>query len=185
MYSYLIGTVTEIKANYVTLETQGVGYLVIVPNPYLFKIGETRKIFIYQKVAEDDLSLYGFETADEKELFLKLISVVGIGPKSAKAILAAGSVASIQNAIETGNAKYLQKFPGIGPKASQQIILDLQGKIELSDQTLVKTDTLGEVDEALQALGYNAKEIKKILPKLDATKPTNELIKDALRFMLK
>lgn len=185
MYSYLQGTITEIKANYVTLETGGVGYQLFVPNPYLFKLNETVKIYVYQKVAEDEISLFGFESLAQKELFLQLISVVGIGPKSAKAILAAGSVTEIQGAIQSGNAKYLQKFPGIGPKASQQIILDLQGKIDLSQTIPVLGDVLSEVDEALQALGYNAKEIKKILPKLDAKKPINELIKDALKYMLK
>lgn len=185
MYSYLQGLVTEVKANYVTLEANGIGYQLFVPNPYLFRFGETAKIYIYQKVAEDEISLFGFESLEQKELFLQLISVVGIGPKSAKAILAAGTVVEIQGAIQSGNAKYLQKFPGIGPKASQQIILDLQGKIDLNASLPIVGDVLSEVDEALQALGYNAKEIKKILPKLDAKKPINELIKDALKFMLK
>ncbi|MDD4184685.1 MAG: helix-hairpin-helix domain-containing protein, partial [Candidatus Izemoplasmatales bacterium] len=108
----------------------------------------------------------------------------GIGPKSAKAILAAGDVNSITSAIESGNAKFLTKFPGIGPKASQQIILDLQGKISFDDP-LLHNDSINDVDEALQALGYNQKEIKKVLQKLDQTKSTNELIKDALKQMLK
>lgn len=185
MYSYLYGTITEIKANYVTLEVGGIGYQLFVPNPYLFKLQEPAKIYVYQKVAEDEISLFGFESFEQKELFLQLISVVGIGPKSAKAILAAGTVAEIQGAISSGNAKYLQKFPGIGPKASQQIILDLQGKIDLVAALPMTGDVLNEVDEALQALGYNAKEIKKILPKLDSKKPINDLIKDALKFMLK
>ena len=113
-----------------------------------------------------------------------MISVNGIGPKSAIAILASGSVISITRAIEDGNAKYLQKFPGIGPKASQQIILDLKGKIVFEKQT-VKTANLIEVEEALEALGYKQKEIKKVIPKLDASKETNQLIKDALAMMLK
>lgn len=184
MYSYLKGTVAEIKSNYVTLDVHDVGYHLITPNPYFFTVGQEVTMYIYQKVAEDEISLYGFGTASEKELFLKLISVNGIGPKSANAILAAGSVDAIANAIETGNAKFLQKFPGIGPKASQQIILDLQGKIDLTPVNVV-SQSLSEVDEALQALGYNAKEIKKILTKLDATKTTSELIKDALKMMLK
>lgn len=184
MYSYLCGTITEIRSNYITLETHGVGYQLFTPNPYVFSLGQETKVYIYQKVAEDQISLFGFGTAAEKELFLKLIGVTGIGPKSATAILAAGSVEAIATAIETGNAKYLQKFPGIGPKASQQIILDLQGKIELGT-VLNVTDSLREVEEALAALGYNGKEIKKILPKLDGSKPTKELIKDALKMMLK
>jgi len=184
MYSYLKGTITEIKSNYVTLEVNNVGFHLVTPNPYFFTNGQEATMYIYQKVAEDEISLYGFGSSAEKELFLKLISVNGIGPKSANAILAAGSVDAITGAIESGNAKFLQKFPGIGPKASQQIILDLQGKIDLTAVGVVSS-SLSDVDEALQALGYNAKEIKKLLPKLDAGKPTNELIKDALKMMLK
>lgn len=184
MYSYLKGIVTEVKANYITLEVSGVGYQLITPNPYLFTRHQEAIVYVYQKVAEDEISLFGFPGAEEKELFLKLISVNGIGPKSATAILAAGSVQSITQAIEAGNAKFLQKFPGIGPKASQQIILDLQGKIDF-DQLGEVGGALGEVEEALQALGYSAKETKKVLPKLDASKPINELVKDALKLMLK
>lgn len=184
MYSYMNGLISEIKANYITLEVNHIGFHIITPNPYAFSLNQTVTVYCYQKVSEDEISLYGFRSPEEKELFLKLISVNGIGPKSANAILAAGSVQSITSAIESGNAKYLQKFPGIGPKASQQIILDLQGKIDFEDLNNM-TDSLQEVDEALQALGYNHKEIQKVLSKLDSTKTTNELIKDALKFMLK
>lgn len=184
MYSYIIGTIKEISPNYVTLDNNGIGYLILTPNPYVFKLDEVMTLYLYQKVQEDNISLYGFKTTEARELFIKLISVNGIGPKSAIAILASGSVGSITKAIEEGNAKYLQKFPGIGPKASQQIILDLKGKITFEGQA-IKTINLVEVEEALEALGYRQKEIKKILPKLDPEKKTNQLIKDALAMMLK
>lgn len=184
MYSYLKGIIKEIKANYITLENGGIGYHILTPNPYAFSINQDVILYCYQKVSEDEISLYGFRSPEEKELFLKLISVNGIGPKSASAILAAGTVDSITNAIQSGNAKYLQKFPGIGPKASQQIVLDLQGKIEFND-SIEMNDSLTLVEAALQTLGYNAKEIKKVMGKLDSSKTTNELIKDALKLMLK
>ncbi|PKL01499.1 MAG: Holliday junction branch migration protein RuvA [Tenericutes bacterium HGW-Tenericutes-1] len=184
MYSYLKGVITEVKANYITLEVHDVGYHLLTPNPYYFELHQEATLYIYQKVAEDEISLFGFQSAEARDLFLKLISVNGIGPKSANAILAAGSVEDISTAIESGNAKFLQKFPGIGPKASQQIILDLQGKIDLTPG-VVLTDNLQDVQAALEAFGYNSKEIKKALAKLDPKKPTNELIKDALKQMLK
>jgi len=184
MYSYLRGVITEIKANYITLEIHDVGYHLLTPNPYYFELNQETTLYIYQKVAQDEISLYGFQSSEARDLFLKLISVNGIGPKSANAILAAGTVEAITTAIESGNAKFLQKFPGIGPKASQQIILDLQGKIDLTPG-IVLNDNLQDVQAALEAFGYNSKEIKKALAKLDATKPTNELIKDALKQMLK
>lgn len=181
MYSYIKGTVKEITPKYITVENSGIGYLIITPNPFSFKIDAETIIYLYQRVYDDAISLFGFVSKDSRELFLKLISVSGIGPKSAIAILASGTVESISRAIESGDAKYLQKFPGIGPKSSQQIILDLQGKIDFSLASV--TESIIEVEEALKALGYNAREIAKVLKKLDSNKETNELIKDALSLM--
>ncbi|MCF7924107.1 MAG: Holliday junction branch migration protein RuvA [Candidatus Izimaplasma sp.] len=183
MYSYIKGQIKEINPKYITVENNGIGYLIQTPNPYNFKVDNEIIIYLYQKVSDDDISLYGFKTKEARELFMKLISVSGIGPKSAVAILASGPVNSIADAIESGDAKYLQKFPGIGPKSSKQIILDLQGKIEL-DSTFT-SESFNEVEEALKALGYSPREINKVMKKLDETKSTNELIKDALSLMLK
>ena len=184
MYSYIKGVITEITPNYVTLDNNGVGYKLLTPNPYNFVIDNEYIVYIYQKVAEDMIALYGFKSSEQRDLFIKLISVNGIGPKSAIAILASGTVGSITKAIEDGDAKYLQKFPGIGPKASQQIVLDLKGKIDF-DNVSVHTQSLVEVEEALIALGYKNKEIDKVLKRLDPEKNTNDLIKDALAMMLK
>ncbi|XMB72440.1 Holliday junction branch migration protein RuvA [Mycoplasmatota bacterium WC30] len=184
MYNYIKGLITEVSPNYITVENNGVGYKIITPNPYSFVMHSESTVYLYQKVSDDNISLYGFKTEMAKELFIRLISVSGIGPKSAIAILASGTVESITRAIDDSDAKYLQKFPGIGPKASQQIILDLKGKIEFEDKA-VKTVNMLDVEEALKALGYKAKEIKKVLPKLDSSKKTNELIKDALAMMLR
>lgn len=184
MYSYIKGVITEITPNYVTLDNNGVGYKLLTPNPFNFVIDNEYIVYIYQKVAEDMIALYGFKSSEQRDLFIKLISVNGIGPKSAIAILASGTVGSITKAIEDGDAKYLQKFPGIGPKASQQIVLDLKGKIDF-DNVSVHTQSLVEVEEALIALGYKNKEIDKVLKRLDPEKNTNDLIKDALAMMLK
>ncbi|MGM0495235.1 MAG: Holliday junction branch migration protein RuvA [Bacillota bacterium] len=183
MYSYIKGEITEINPKYITVENSGVGYLIQTPNPYNFKINTEITIYLYQKVSDDDISLYGFKTKEARELFIKLISVSGIGPKSAVAILASGPVKSIADAIEAGDAKYLQKFPGIGPKSSKQIVLDLQGKVIL--ETISSSESFNEVEEALKALGYSPREVSKVMKKLDETKSTNDLIKDALSLMLK
>jgi len=184
MYNYIKGIITEINPNFVCIENNGIGYKLIVPNPFAYIQHSETTVYLYQKVTDDQIALYGFKTLKARELFIKLISVNGIGPKSANAILASGSVESITNAIDEGNAKYLQKFPGIGPKASQQIILDLKGKIDFETFN-IKTGSLIEVEEALEALGYKQAEIKKVILKLDPEKQTNELIKDALAMMLK
>ncbi len=185
MYNYLNGEITEINPKNITVDVGGVGYLVNTPNPFDFKLNDLTKVFIYQHVREDIISLYGFKTINAKQLFIKLLSVKGIGPKSAMAILATGNVDDVIGAIEIGNVKFLSKFPGIGPKASQQIILDLKGKVNFEAEKLVVSNNITEVEEALQALGYKAKEIKKAIKDLDSSKTTSELIKDALSRMLK
>ncbi|MFA7075862.1 MAG: Holliday junction branch migration protein RuvA [Candidatus Izemoplasmatales bacterium] len=184
MYSYIKGLIKEMTPNYVTLENNGIGYKILTPNPYNFVLESEVIMFTYQKVSEDSISIYGFKSSEQRDLFIKLITVNGIGPKSATAILASGTVGSITKAIEDGDAKYLQKFPGIGPKASQQIVLDLKGKIDF-DNVSIKTQNMVEVEEALIALGYRTKEIEKVIKKLDNSKSTNDLIKDALAMMLK
>ena len=188
MYGYIIGRVTKITPKYIIEENNGIGYLIIVPNPYSYKLNEEYKIFVHQYVREDVLDLYGFKTEDEKDLFLKLISVSGIGPKSALSILATGTVSEIVKAIENRNEVYLKKFPGIGAKAASQIILDLKGKLSFTEDTLLTGNTntkLDDVSEALVALGYSKKELTKVLAKLDSTKEVGELIKDALKLLAK
>ena len=185
MYSYLIGEVKEINPNSITIDIGGVGYEVRTPNPYEFKLDTIDKAFIYHHVREDLNVLYGFKTKDAKSLFIKLLSVKGIGPKSAMAILATGNVNDVIGAIELGNAKFLARFPGIGPKASQQIILDLKGKLAMYEESFAKSNSISEVEEALQSLGYKSAEIKKAVKQLDPTKPTEQLLKDALGAMLK
>ncbi|AIO19185.1 Holliday junction ATP-dependent DNA helicase RuvA [Candidatus Izimaplasma bacterium HR1] len=185
MYSYLQGEITEIHPNYITVDINGVGYLVFTPNPYEFKLTEVERVYIHHYVREDAIHLYGFKTKGAKELFIKLLSVKGIGPKSAVAILATGNPDDVIGAIEIGNVKFLSKFPGIGPKASQQIILDLKGKLNLETDRIILNDNISEVEEALNSLGYRAKEIKKAVKNLDGSKPTDQLLKDALSQMLK
>ncbi|MCK5388143.1 MAG: Holliday junction branch migration protein RuvA [Candidatus Izimaplasma sp.] len=176
---------TEIKPNRITVDVNDIGYEVITPNPYEFKNDELIKVFIHHYVREDAVHLYGFKSYDEKGLFIKLLSVKGIGPKSAIAILASGNVDDVVGAIEMGDAKFLSKFPGIGPKSSQQIILDLKGKIDLTEEARSSSTNIKEVEEALGSLGYKSKEIKKVIKGLDGSKTTSELLKEALARMLK
>ncbi len=187
MYEYINGVITKITPKYIVLENNGIGYILIVPNPYNYQVGETIKIFTYQYVREDVNDLYGFKTEEAKGLFIKLISVNGIGPKSALSILACGKVKDVVDAIEARNDAYLRKFPGIGPKASQQIILDLKGKISFDDVNVVTAGSqkTTDVEEALISLGYNKKDITKVLSKLDLSKDEGAIIKDALALLTK
>lgn len=184
MYEYMSGMLTKVNPKYVVLDNNGIGYQIYVPNPYNYHVNDYCTIWVYQAVREDSIDLYGFLTFEEKDLFLKIISVTGIGPKSALPILAASSVDDIKGAIASGNVSYMQKFPGIGPKAAQQIILDLRGKVEFDQVSLIKND-LDDCIEALVALGYNKKEVNKVISKVDATLPQNEIIKQALKLLSK
>ena len=190
MYGYIKGIVTKITPKNIIVENNGIGYLIIVPNPYNYKIDTEYKVYTHQYVREDTLDLYGFLTEDEKELFLKLISVSGIGPKSALSILATGTVNEIVNAIESRNDVYLKKFPGIGAKASQQIILDLAGKMSYtasikSAGNAAYSSKLTDVIDALVALGYTKKEATKVVEKLDPSLDEGVLVKEALKKLVK
>ena len=165
MFEYIKGKIDSINAKYVVIESCDIGYIAHVPNPYNFKKylddGNIIKIYIYDYIREDIHDLYGFETIEERDLFIKLLSVKGIGPKSALAIIAKGEVQALKEAIESSDVKYFQRIPGIGPKASGQIILDLRGKI-VNSVSENEDPKIKLVKDALRSLGYNNNELKKI-----------------------
>ncbi len=185
MYNYINGKVTHLASNYIVLENNGVGYHLNTPNPYVFNENEDYKVYIYQQVREDDISLYGFKSVEEKELFLKLISVKGLGPKMALPILATGSVNGVKDAIERENVLYLKKFPKIGDKIAKQMILDLKGKLGEVDVLDKNTDNYEELVEVLKGLGYKEKEFKAIIPKIGAELSIEDKVKEALKLLLK
>lgn len=185
MYGYIYGTVTDQKSNYIILENNKIGYLIYTANPYSFNIGDEYKIYLYQYVREDEISLYGFKEEEEKDLFLKLINVKGLGCKMALPMLASSSISGIIDAIERENILYLKKFPKIGDKVARQIILDLKGKLVSSDNINNRGNDNSELVDALVALGYKSQDIKKIIPSIDKDKPIEEQIKDALKLFLK
>ena len=187
MYDYIKGTITGLKNNAIVLENNGIGYLIYVSNPYSFEVNEDYKVYIHQKIAEDENTLYGFKTLEEKDLFLKLISVKGLGCKMALPILAVGSINGIMDAIERENVLYLKKFPKIGDKLAKQIVLDLKGKLEFIGVGISEdeTTTENELKEVLIGLGYKEKELKSIINKVDKSLSIEEQVKDALKLLLK
>ncbi len=184
MYEYIKGIVTEVESNYIVLEQNGVGYLIYTGNPYAFHINETYQIYIYQYIREDEISLYGFANKDEKDLFLKLINVKGLGCKMALPMLATGSIEGIIDAIERENILYLKKFPKIGDKVARQIILDLKGKL-VSTEVAQTTTSNEELIETLKALGYKHGDIQKVVAKIDSALKIEEQVKEALKLLLK
>lgn len=199
MYDFLMGTVVEITPSYIVLENQGVGYLVYCANPFRYEENTETKIFVYQAVRENSITLYGFKTSSEKKLFLKLLDVSGIGPKSALAILANDDNRGLVFAIDNDDDKYLTKFPGIGKKTAKQIVLDLKGKLsDLDSESFAGQETLdlslnvdskylNESIEALLALGYTKTEVKKVAKKLQDFdgKSTDDFLRQGLRLIMK
>ncbi len=191
MYEYLKGLVTYVSPVYVVLEINGIGYQIQSSNPFRYQEGMEATIYVQQVVREDAQLLYGFYNLEEKELFLRLISVSGIGPKSALAILAGNDHLGLQDAIAREDVKYLTRFPGVGKKTAQQMILDLKGKLDFTTGDLfhpVKEEkkALAEALSALKALGYSEKEVnqlQKSLEKLDLT--TEEYISQGLKLLMK
>lgn len=195
MFEYLNGELAHILPTAIVIDVHGVGYQVVFANPYRLQdsLKKQIKVLVQQVVREDSITLYGFISSEERELFQRLISVSGIGPKSAISILANDDTEGFVSAVESGNVTYLTKFPGVGKKTAQQIILDLKGKFEVRPEELgaVETPTNGtvleEAKEALLGLGYSAKEITKIWKSLEAEAPstTQEALKVAFKLLMK
>lgn len=200
MYEYLRGVITEVTPYYIVVDVNGVGYQVYVANPFKYEEDEhaEQKVFIYQAVRDNDISLYGFKNSSEKQLFLKLLDVSGIGPKSALAILANDDNRGLINAINSDDDGYLTKFPGIGKKTAKQIILDLKGKLSDVDSDMLtgqdnldldlnaSSPYLKESLEALRALGYTKTEVKRISKKLEKYdgKSTDDYLRQGLRLLM-
>lgn len=196
MYEYITGKLTYISPAYVVLDVQGIGYQIALGNPYRYssKLEQTITIYVQQIIREDSHALYGFETLAEKQLFLRLLSVSGIGPKSGLAIMANEDHQGLIQAIEAGDVTYLTKFPGVGKKTAQQMVLDLKGKLaELVENPMSlfnqgnDDNALEEAIEALQALGYSPKEVKRVEKALakETHQSTDEYLRAALKLMMK
>ena len=183
MYGYIKGYIKDIESNYIVVDNHDIGYQIYVPNPYSYKLDELYKVYTYSYIREDEYSLYGFNTKEELNLFLKLISVKGLGPKMALPMLATGSISGIVDAIDRENILYLKKFPKIGDKVARQIILDLKGKLASDKEN--KDDSSEELVEALIALGYKKTDIVKIIKNVDNTLTIENQIKESLKLLLK
>lgn len=169
MYAYIKGNIQEINPLNIVLENNGIGYEIVVSNPYEYNINEEKIVYISQQVREDSNILYGFKSKEEKKVFLLLLKVKGVGPKSALAILAGATSEDIIKAIDNSDVNYMTKFPGIGKKSAQQIILDLKGKVEfITDNNVAKNNNklLDDALLALEVLGYSRKELQTVEKKL-------------------
>lgn len=190
MIAHITGMLLHHDAHSLVLDVNGVGYKVFVREDLLESLtpketGEPLSLFTHLAVRESALDLYGFAEEEELHFFELLLTVSGIGPKSALSILNIAPVAALTEAIASNDSTYLTKVSGIGSKSAQKIVLELQGKIGAMDNDVSgvraqDVDTL----EALRALGYSASEIREVLKSLpEDTKTSNERIKEALKLL--
>ena len=198
MFAYIKGSL-EVKTNgYIVIDVNGIGYKIFMSETAINKlgaIGEIIKIHTYVRVREDDISIYGFNTNEELRMFELLLSVSGIGAKSALVILSNVSVSSFALAIINNDINLLKKLPGIGPKTAQRVILELKDKLKKENEIVANENTdisdtintaiiddekIAEATAALKVLGYTGKEIEKALEKVDANLSVEDIIRKGL-----
>ena len=169
----LSGTIVDIFTDTVAIEVGQIGYEVFVSRISDFSVGAEAKLYTHEVLTQDDHYLVGFTTKIEKDAFLSLIMVKGIGPKTALGALSKTSPDELFAAIESSNTSYLKKLPGIGPKAAAQIILDLKGKLAMEEEgkkgkgQKANPELYDEVKAGLKALGFKTREIDDVLASIN------------------
>lgn len=187
MIGHLTGIVEALRGGYAILSTGGVGYKIATTKDTLkhLKQDTSSSLWTYLAVRENALDLYGFKEEEELRFFELLLTVPGIGPKSALAVLDIASIETLRSAISSGNASYLTKVSGIGKKTSEKIVLELKdrvGKGNEASRGAMKGDE--EAIEALQALGYSATESRDALRKVPlAVSGSSARLREALRVL--
>lgn len=190
MISRLSGKVVEIEEKFVVIDVSGIGYKVTCTTDTISETNIDKSIILhtYLAVREDALDLYGFVSKEEKSFFELLISVSGIGPKSAIGILNTTSIETLSNAIGTGDTGYLTKVSGIGRKTAEKIVIELRDKMKANPKNEGVGSLRAESDiiEALKALGYSQNESRDALKNIPPDiQNTNERIKEALKILAK
>lgn len=197
MIAYLKGKLAIKSEEYIILEVQGIGYKIYMSKTAIDELKDEKevKVYTYLKVREDDISLFGFNTNEELHMFELLISVGGIGAKSAITILSNITPSKFALAVITNDVNTLKKLQGIGPKTAQRIILELKDKIKTEeamdlsdnkeiDEQIKQEENAEELIQALQVLGYRRYEINTILPKIKAEN-LEDKIREALNYLAK
>lgn len=179
MIASLEGILTEKDEGRVIIEVAGVGYEISVPTHTFAKLrqGEQTRLCIVHVIKEDAEDLYGFETSEARNLFKKLISISGVGPKTGVQVMSIGTTDEIRRAIDAGDVTRLTSIPGIGGKTAQKIILELRGK--LAEQTSAQEDS--DLLDALVAMGYNRREAGEALSQISTQLSEEQRLKEALK----
>lgn len=200
MIAYIKGILESKSIDYVIIDVGGIGYKIYMSDTSienLGDIGETVKVHTFYRVREDDISLFGFNTAEELRMFELLISVSGVGAKTALTMLACVTPSEFAIAVISNDVSKLTKIQGVGPKSAQRIILELKDKLKKEEnlnnnenteikQIIKDDDKILDAINALQVLGYTRKEIEKAFEKIDRENLTiEEMIKKGLSILSK
>ena len=190
MIAHLRGKIEEKFNNSLILDVNGVGYEIMVPMPDFeaVNLGEERKFYTYHQVRENAEELYGFSSLAAKKIFELLISVQGVGPRAAIAILSLAEAEEVRNAIANADTAFISKASGVGKKSAERVIVDLRDKVGIPSRYGATEARIAkpsfENDEALDALialGFNLKEATAALEKVDASLPVEERVRLALK----
>ncbi len=197
MYAYIKGELEEKANGYVVIDNNGIGYKIFMSNTGIGRLGELHsnvKVYTYYQVREDNISLYGFNTKEELRMFELLISVSGIGSKSAISMLSNIEPSSFAVAVVSNDIKKITSLPGIGNKTAQRLVLELKDKLKAENELTLNNEEVKSVVEkeelssdaasALQILGYSRREIDDVLKKINIeSMSTEEIIKSALKYL--
>ncbi|MBQ1752086.1 MAG: Holliday junction branch migration protein RuvA [Paludibacteraceae bacterium] len=196
MIEYISGTLTELNPTMAVVETAGVGFAVNISlGTYSALNGrQSVKLYVYEAIREDAYTLYGFATKEERQMFMLLVSVSGVGAGTARMILSSVSTAELRDAVLTGNERILKGVKGIGLKTAQRIIVDLKDKVgavsvsgqDIKSQTAAASVDADEAIQALQMLGFAVPQVRKAVQKITEENPAasvEQIIKQALKMM--
>ncbi len=184
MIAFIEGKIDTVGTTSVVINVGGVGYEVLTTPAILseLKQGDTRRLLTYDHITDSGRELFGFSHAGERDLFVKLLGVSGIGPKSALAVMGLGKDEQIRQAIANSDVTYIAQASGVGKRSAERICVELKDKVNVaSTADLSSSPAADDAYQALMALGYSPSRVNRILSKLDRTLSTEELVKQALK----
>ncbi|MCW6111694.1 Holliday junction branch migration protein RuvA [Clostridium sporogenes] len=197
MYEYIKGKYIDMYKDYIVIENNNIGYKIYTSGSTMAKlpsIGENIMLYTEQIVREDFIGIYGFLTKDELSMFKLLLTINGVGAKASLSLLSISNVSTLKCAIKMGDEKTITRAPGIGKKTAQRIILELKDKIEIDiveddDEEIINKITddkkVLEAIAALVTLGYSEKEANKVINQCDKDNSLEQIIKEALKYLMK
>ncbi len=185
MIGYLEGEIKYSGNGKVILFANGIGFTVFIPSSLSFLERDRAQLFIHTHLREDNLSLFGFATPEDLDLFELLISVSGVGPKIGLAIFASANAGNIVKAIESSNLTFFNAISGVGKKTAQKIILDLKSKVSKGDINMKNLEGASELVDSLIALGFQKQEISSVLSGIDSSLSLSAQIREALNLLRK